>query len=169
MPNLRAKADRQVTSLLDFMFWSDLVVILAIVVLNIVNILRASSGQDAMITAAEPELVLIVSFALVLYLGYGCFNALSIKRRLGRIYVSLDETGISGVSLPNPMSGIAGEAFTVSYEKIVSVSIEEVAITKKHVAPSLRLEADEQVYIVPAPERLKEIVQRIAERMTVKS
>ena len=73
-----------------------------------------------------------------------------------------------GVSLPNPMSGIAGEAFTVFYEKIVSVSIEEVAITKKHVAPSLKLETDEQVYIVPAPERLKEAVQQIAERMTAK-
>lgn len=168
MPNMRVKADRQVTSLLDFMFWSDLVVILAIVGLNIVNILRANGTQGAMITAAEPELVLIVSFALVLYLGYGCFNALSIKRRLGRVYASLDETGVSGVSLPNPMSGIAGEAFTVFYEKIVSVSIEEVAITKKHVAPSLKLETDEQVYIVPAPERLKEAVQQIAERMTAK-
>jgi hypothetical protein len=168
MPNMRVKADRQVTSLLDFMFWSDLAVILAIVGLNIVNILRANGTQGAMITAAEPELVLIISFALVLYLGYGCFNALSIKRRLGRVYVSLDETGVSGVSLPNPMSGIAGEAFTVFYEKIVSVSIEEVAITKKHVAPSLKLETDEQVYIVPAPEHLKEIVQQIAERMTAK-
>ena len=168
MPNMRVKADRQVTSLLDFMFWSDLVVILAIVGLNIVNILRANGTQGAMITAAEPELVLIVSFALVLYLVYGCFNALSIKRRLDRVYVSLDETGVSGVSLPNPMSGIAGEAFTVFYEKIVSVSIEEVAITKKHVAPSLKLETDEQVYIVPAPENQKEIVQQIAERMTTK-
>ena len=168
MPNLRAKADRQITSLLDFMFWSDLIVILVIVGLNIVNILRAGSTQGAMITAAEPELVLIVSFALVLYLGYGCFNALSIKHRLGLVYLSLDEMGVSGVSLPNPMSGIAGEAFTVSFEKIVSVSIEEVAITTKHVAPSLKLETDEQVYIVPALERLKEAVQQIAERMTTK-
>ena len=61
MPNLRVKADRNATSLLDFMFWSDLIVILVIVGVNIANILRANSGQGALVTAAEPELVLIVS------------------------------------------------------------------------------------------------------------
>ena len=168
MQKMTVKADRQVTSLLDFTFWSDFAVILAIVALNIVNLLRANGGQGAMITAAEPGLVLMVSFSLTIYLGYGCFNALSIKRRLARVYVSLDEAGVSGVSLPSPMSGRAGEAFTVSYGQIVSVSMEEVAITKKHAAPSLKLETDGQSYIVPAPERLKEIVQQIAERMTAK-
>ena len=89
MQQIRAKADRQVTSLLDFTFWSDLIVILAIVGINIVNILRANSGQSALVTAAEPELVLIVSFALVLYLGYGCVQALSIKSRMNRVFMRL--------------------------------------------------------------------------------
>ena len=168
MANLRAKADRQATSLLDFMFWSDLVVILVIVGVNIANILRANSGQGALVTAAEPGLVLIVSFALVLYLGYGCFNALAIKSRLSRVFVSLNESGVSGFSLPNPTTGVPGEAFAVSYDQITSVCVEELAITKKHVAPSLRLETTEQSYHVPAPEHLKEIVQQIAERMTTK-
>lgn len=168
MQQMRVKADRQVTSLLDFTFWSDLIVILAIVGINIVNILRASSGQSALVTAAEPELVLIVSFALVLYLGYGCVQALSIKSRMNRVFVSLDEAGVSGLSLPNPTNGIPGEAFSVSYSEITSVSVEELSITKKHVAPSLKLEAGEEVYHVPAPEKLKEIVQQIAERMTAK-
>lgn len=168
MPNLRVKADRNATSLLDFMFWSDLVVILVIVGINIANILRANSGQGALVTAAEPELVLIVSFALVLYLGYGCFNALAIKSRLSRVFVSLDDTGVSGLSLPNPTVGVPGEEFSLGYEAISSVSIVELAITKKHVAPSLRLETSEQSYHVPAPEHLKEIVQQIAERMTAK-
>ena len=95
MQQIRAKADRQVTSLLDFTFWSDLIVILAIVGINIVNILRANSGQSALVTAAEPELVLIVSFALVLYLGYGCVQALSIKSRMNRVFVSLDEARVA--------------------------------------------------------------------------
>jgi hypothetical protein len=168
MQQMRVRADRQVTSLLDFTFWSDLVVILVIVGVNIVNILRANGGQGALVTAAEPELVLIVSFALVLYLGYGCVQALSIKSRMNRVFVSLDETGVSGLSLPNPTTGVPGEEFSISYDKITSVSVEEIAITKKHVAPSLKLEADEQSYHVPAPEHLKEIVQQIAERMTAK-
>ena len=168
MPNLRVKADKNATSLLDFMFWSDLVVILVIVGINIANILRTNSGQGALVTAAEPELVLIVSFALVLYLGYGCYNALAIKNRLSRVFVSLDETGVSGFSLPSPTTGVPGEEFSVRYETITSVSMVELAITKKHVAPSLRLETTEQSYHVPAPEQLKEIVQQIAERMSTK-
>ena len=169
MPNMRVKADRQATSLLDFMFWSDLVVILVVVGINVANILRANSASGALVTAAEPELVLIVSFALVLYLGYGCIQALAIKNRLKRVFVSLDETGVKGFSLPNPTTGVPGEEFSLPYSAITAVSVEELAITKKHVAPSLKLESSELSYHVPAPEQLKEIVQQIAERMTVKS
>ena len=165
---MTVKADRQTTSLLDFTCWSNVAVILAIVVINIINLSRAKTAQGALVTAAAPELVMIVSFALVLYLGYGCYTALATKRRLSRVFVSLDEAGVSGVALPHPTTGEAGEAFSIPFAEIRSVSIEEIAITRKHMAPSLRLETDERAYHVPAPERLKELVREIADRMTAK-
>jgi len=84
------------------------------------------------------------------------------------VFVSLDDAGVSGVSLPNPMSSEPGEPFTIPYAQIQSVSVDGVAITKKHTALSLKLESDGKTYMVPAPEGLKEIVRQIAERMTAK-
>jgi hypothetical protein len=46
--------------------------------------------------------------------------------------------------------------------------IVEVSITKKHTTPSLKIEAGERAYYVPAPEGLKELVREIADQMTGK-
>jgi len=74
MPRTTAKVDRQVTILLDIMFWSNAVVLLFIAVINAINLSRVNSGQTALITTATPSLVLVVSFAIVMYLGYNCFS-----------------------------------------------------------------------------------------------
>ena len=165
MQQTTVKADRQTTSLLDFMFWSNVVVIVAILGLNAINLTRANTPQGALVSVAEPQLVLIVSFALILYLAYGCYTSLATKRRLSQVFVTLNEAGVSGVSLPRPTTSEPAEAFSVTYDSIVSVSIEEIAITKNHVAPALKIETAEKSYLVPAPERLKELVSAIAERM----
>lgn len=168
MQSITAKADKQTTSLFDFMFWSDVVVILAIVGLNIVNLSRANTAQGALVSVAEPQLVFIVSLALIMYLCYGCYTALATKKRFGNVFVTLDDAGVSGYSLPHPATGERGEAFTASYDDIVSVSLIEVAVSRKHIAPALKIETEENSFVVPAPERVKELVNQIAERMKQK-
>lgn len=168
MQKMTAKVDRQTTSLLDFTFWSNVVVILLVVVINTINFIRISKGLTAFVTAAAPEMLLMISFALALYLGYGCLTALAIKKRLRAVYITLDDAGVSGLSLSNPTSNAAGEPFALSYGEICSISVVDIPVTKKHVAPSLKMETAEHAFIVPAPEKLKELVQLIADHMTAK-
>ena len=168
MEKITAKVDRQATSLLDISLGSNVIVILIIIAINIINLARANSGQGALVTAAAPGLVLIMSLALVLYLVYGCWGAFTTRRRLGRVFVTLDETGVSGVSLQNPTTSEPAEPFSVPYAQIQSVSVDGVAITKKHTALSLKIETAERAYLVPSPEGLKDLVQTIADRMTAK-
>ena len=168
MNQITAKVDRQTTILLDFMFWSNALVLAFIVVINAINLARVNMGQKALLTTASPQLVLLVSFAIILYLGFNCFNALAIKRRLVGISVSLDESGVSGLSLPSPTTNEKAEPFAVPFSQIETVSIAEVAITKKHMAPSLKIETAERAYYVPAPEGLKELVRTIADQMGTK-
>ncbi|MDD4311137.1 MAG: hypothetical protein PHW41_01485 [Eubacteriales bacterium] len=168
MKNITAKVDRQATMLLDLTFWSNAVVLLFIVVINVINLARVSLGQTALLTTASPQMVLLVSFAIILYLGYNSFNALAIKRRLLGVSFTMDETGVTGTSLPNPAISEQGETFSVPFSQIVEVSIVEVSITRKHTAPSLKIETAERAYYVPAPEGLKELVREIAEQMGAK-
>ncbi|MBA4347950.1 MAG: hypothetical protein C0413_03765 [Clostridiales bacterium] len=166
MQKITVRADRQVTSLLDFAFWSNVVVVLAVITINIINFLRMSSGQPAFVTAVAPEMFVMISFALALYLGFKCLTTRATKKRLSAVFVTLDDAGISGLCLPNPTSSKEGETFMVTYGEIRTVSVEDVAVTKKHVAPSLKLETAERTYIVPAPEGINELIRLIADQMT---
>ena len=168
MQKITAKVDRQATSLLDITLGSNVIVILIIIGINIVNLVRANSTEGALVNAAPPGLVMIVSLALVLYLAYGCWGAFSTRRRLGKVFVSLDDAGVSGVSLPNPTSAEQAEAFSIPYAQISSVSVDGVALTRKHTVLSLKIESGERAYHVPAPEGLKELVKQIADQMTAK-
>jgi len=168
MEKITAKVDRQATSLLDITIGSNLIVILIIIGINIVNLVRANSAEGALLSAASPNLVIIVSLALVLYLLYGCWGAFSTRRRLGKVFVSIDDSGVSGVSLSNPTTAERSEEFSVPFSQIQSVSVDGVALTKKHTVLSLKLETAERAYYVPAPEGLKELVQLIADHMTTK-
>ncbi len=168
MKNITAKVDRQATVLLDFMFWSNAVVLAFIVVINAINLARVNLGQTALLTTASPSLVLLVSLAIILYLGFNCFSALAIKKRLNGVSVSVDEAGVSGLSLPSPTTSEKAEPFIVPFSQIETVSISEISITRKHMAPSLKIETAERAYFVPAPEGLKELVRTIADRMGAK-
>ena len=168
MQKITARVDRQATVLLDFMFWSNIFVLLFIVVVNAVNFARVNIGQTALLTTASPSLVLLVSLAIILYLAYNCFSSLAIKKRLNRVSVTVDEAGITGLSLPSPMTNDKGELFLVSFSQIETVSIVEIAITKKHMAPSLKIETAEYAFYIPAPEGLKELVRTIADQMGTK-
>ena len=168
MNQITAKVDRQTTILLDFMFWSNVLVLAFIVVINVINFARVNLGQKALLTTASPQLVLLVSFAIVLYLGYNCYNALAIKRRLVGVSVTLDNSGVSGLSLPSPTTNEKAEPFSVPFSQIETVSIVEIAITKKHMAPSLKIETDANAFYIPAPEGLKELVRTIADQMGAK-
>ena len=168
MNQITAKVDRQTTILLDFMFWSNVLVLAFIVVINVINFARVNLGQKALLTTASPQLVLLVSFAIVLYLGYNCYNALAIKRRLVGVSVTLESSGVSGLSLPSPATNEKAEPFSVPFSQIETVSIVEIAITRKHTVPSLKIETAERAYYVPAPEGLKELVRMIADQMGAK-
>ena len=168
MQKITAKVDRQATVLLDIMFWSNIIVLLFIVVINAINLVRVNLGQTALLTTASPSLVLLVSFAIVLYLGYNCFSSLAIKKRLNGVSVTLDEAGVSGLSLPSPTTSEKAEPFTVPFSQIETVSISEISITRKHTAPSLKIETAERAYYIPAPEGLKELVRAIADQMGAK-
>lgn len=168
MQKITARVDRQATVLLDFMFWSNAFVMLFIAVINAINLTRVNHGQTALLTTASPSLVLLVSLAITLYLAYNCFSSLATKRRLFAVTIMIDELGVSGFSLPNPTTSEKGELFFTSFSQIESVSIVEISITKKHMAPSLKIETDENAYYIPAPEGLKELVRTIADQMGAK-
>jgi len=165
MSNTTARVDRQATGLLDVTFWSNVAVMLLLAAVSAVNTVRAGTEQGPLVRAAAPELVFAVSAALILYMGYGCFSAMATKRRLSRAFVSLDEAGVSGYALANPTAREAGEPFSLAYGELRFVGVVDVAITKKHAVPSLKIATQERGYIVPAPEGLREIVRLLAERM----
>lgn len=165
MQKLTASVDRQATMLLDLSFWSSAVVMVLLLAVNAVNMLRAGAGGEPLISLASPDLVLIVSLALCVWLAYSAVGALATRKRLSRVCVSCSEQGVSGVSMPNPSSGDKGEPFSLLYEEIRFVGSVEIPFTKKHQVPSLKLKDDQRSYIVPAPEGLPEIVRLISERM----
>ena len=148
-----ASVDRQATMLLDISFWSSMLVILLLLVINTVNMLRARAGGEPLISLASPDLILIASLAICVWLS--------------RVCVTCTELGVSGVSLPNPSAGDSGEPFSLPYGEIRFVGLVEVALTKRHQVPSLQLKDEQRCYIVPAPEGLAELIRLIADRMTI--
>ena len=166
MQTTTAKVDRQATSLLDLTFWSNIAVMILLLVVNGVNLLRVNSGEEALITLAAPELILIVSLALCVWMAFGCGSALATKKRLSRIYVTCSESGVEGISMPNPIERCAGEVFSLPYAKIKFAGVVEAPISKKHNAPSLKLiNDDEKSYIVPAVDNIDLVLRTICDQM----
>ena len=166
MQKLTASVDRQATMLLDMTFWSSVVVIVLLLVINAVNLFRANSGGEPLISLAEPDLVLIVSLAICVWMAFGGGGALATKKRLSRVNISCSDLGVSGISMPDPANGDVGEPFSLPYSEIRFVGSVEIPFTKRHQVPSLKLKDDQRCYIVPAPEGLPEIVRLISEHMT---
>lgn len=166
MQKFTASVDRQATMLLDMTFWSSMVVIVLLLVINTINMLRASSGGEPLISLASPDLILIVSLAICVWLAFGGIRALATKKRLSRVCVCCSETSVEGVSMPNPANGDEGEPFSLPYQDIRFVGSVDVPLTKRQQVPSLKLKDDQRSYIVPAPEGLPEIVRIISNRMT---
>ena len=169
MEGISVKVDRQATSLIDISFWSNLAIVLLLAVANFVNFTQAATAKGPLFTFAAPELILIASAALALWLAYNCAGLLAAKARLSKVRVALDENGVSGYALENPTLPQTGEPFSVSYESIRYVGVIDVPITKKHSAASLKVATDERGYVVPAPQNLQELVRRIADRMPAES
>ena len=159
------KVDKQIRSLFDLSFWSSIAVIILIAVSNFVNYFRIGAQQTPLVNGASPQLVLVVSIGLVLWMVYGCVGNVLAKRRLVKAYVSLDEAGVSGHAIANPTLREVGEAFSLSYAQILSVDAVAIAITKKHSAPALRLKTAEREYIIPALENISEIIRLLSERI----
>lgn len=165
MQRIESKIDRQAASLLDIMFWSNIVVIALLVVINAVNFYRVGSGGEALVTIASPEIIGVASVLLVCYLVYGSARAMLTRARLNRVFVSVSDSGVAGFSLPEPMSKKKGVRFSVPFAEITEVSTVLVAISKKHEVPSLKIGCQECIYIVPAPENLRDIVAAVSDRM----
>ena len=166
MKECTASVDRQATMLLDMTFWSSVVVIVLLLTVNTVNMLRARAGGEPLISLAAPDLILIASLAICVWLAFGGVHALAIKKRLSRVCVTCSEEGVSGVSMPNPSSDEAGEPFSLAYREIRSVASVDIPLTKRQQVPSLQLKDDQRCYIVPAPEGLPELMRLIADRMS---
>jgi len=165
MKTIQSRVSKQATSLLDITFWSNLVVIALIVVINVINLLRASAQQGNLIEIASPEFVVVVSVILCVWMGVRALSAIFTKRRLGSVYISLTETGVEGVSMPEPMSGRKGESFSLAYREITEVHRVEVPITRRNPVPSLRIGNSEESYTIPAPEQMDELIRLISAQM----
>ena len=165
MNKINAVADKQATSLLTISFWSNIAVMALIVTANAVNYIRIGAGRDPLIGMIRPEFLLVISLALIVWMAFGCFEFLAIKKRLGRVRVMLDDIGISGFALANPTTREDGERFSVAYSDVHFAGIVDVPISKKHTAPSLKIATSERAYVVPALENLREIERIISERM----
>ncbi len=165
MNDRTAKVDGQTKRLLDMNFWSNFAAILIIAGITAANMLRADAEQGALVGATSPQLVFIVSLALILWMGNSCIKAIKTKYRLSKVFITLDERGVTGYAMEDPMGSAPGQAFTLAYGDIQSVEITDVAITKKNSVPSLTLSGAEKSYVVPAPEGLHELIEAISDRM----
>lgn len=166
MEPITVRVDRQALSLLDITKWSNLACALLLAGLNVVGLFRSSGAEEAAQNPAlSPDLLLLLSVFIGGWMILRAVQAVAVKRRLDRVTLTVSDDGVEGVSLPAPTARDGdfpdGEHFSVPFSAIEGASVVEVAITKNHKAPSLRLECGEAVYIVPAPERLKELLELI--------
>jgi hypothetical protein len=162
---LKSNVDRQATSLLDITFWSNIVVIAVVIGINIVNIVREGTGGERVISFASPEFVLILSTALCVWMLARAISALVTKRRLKTVFLAVSDDGIAGVSMPEPMTNKQEKRFSVAFDQVCEVRTVEVAITKKHNVPSLKIGTADEWFIIPVPERLQEIVAMLSEML----
>lgn len=162
---IKSKVDRQATSLLDITFWSNLVVIAVVVAINIVNIIREGTGGRLLISFASPEFVMIASAILCVWMLVRAISALITKKRLKSVFIGVTDQGIEGVSLPEPMKKTKGRLFSIPFDQICEATIVEIAITKKNVVPSLKIGTTRESYTIPAPERMRFILDMILEHM----
>lgn len=162
---IKSHVDRQATSLLDITFWSNIVVIVVVIVINIVNIYREGIGGERLIAIASPMFVVIVSVALCVWMAVSAVSAAVTKKRLKRVYVAVTQSGIEGVSMPEPMTNKKPKRFSVEFGDLREARTVEVSITKKNVVPSLKIGNAVTSYTVPAPERLREILTLLLEHM----
>jgi len=157
--------DRQATSLLDITFWSNIAVIALLIAINTVNFYRAATGGEMLVKIASPELIAIISGILAIWMGVSCFTAMRVKARLKKVYLRLTETGVTGISMPEPMNNKKGTAFEIAYADITEIHIAEMHVTAKSTISSLRIVCGKQEYDVPAPEHLQELIELIGDRI----
>lgn len=165
MKEIKSRVSKQATSLLDITFWSNLVVILLVVVINAINLIRYNAQEGRLIEIASPEFVVVASVILCAWMAVRAFSAIITKKRLKGVYVSVTETGVEGVSMPEPMTGRKGEPFSLAFHEITDVHRVEVPITKRNPVPSLRVGNGEASYTIPSPEQMDELILLITERM----
>lgn len=157
--------DRQATSLLDITFWSNIAVIALLIAINAVNFYRAATGGVMLVKIASPELIAIISGILAIWMGVSCFTAMRVKARLKKVYLRLTETGVMGISMPEPMNNKKGTAFEIAYADITEIQVAEMHVTAKSTISSLRIVCGKQEYDVPAPEHLQELMELLGDRI----
>ncbi len=162
---IKSRVDRQATSLLDITFWSNIVVIAVVIGINIVNIMREDSGGEQLIAFASPEFVMIISTALCIWMLVRAISALVTKNKLKGVFIAVLDDVIEGVSMPEPMTTKQAKHFSVAFDQVCEARTVEVAITKKHDVPSLKIGTADESFTIPAPEHLREILNLIIERM----
>ena len=157
--------DRQATSLLGITLWSNIIVSVLLLFVNAVNLYRAETESELLISFASPEMVFLISLALCVWMIFGCVGVIATKRRIEKVFLSWSDEGVEGISMPDPISKRMGEPFQLKFSEIRFVGITEIPLTKRGTVPSLKICNDEKVYIVPAPEKLDEIVKMISDHM----
>lgn len=165
MQEMNYKVDRQATSLTDITFWSNIAVIALLIAINAVNFYRAVTGGEMLVKIASPELIAIISGILAIWMGVSCFTAMRVKARLKKVHLRLTETGVMGISMPEPMNNKKGTAFEIAYADITEIHVAEMHVTAKSTISSLRIVCGKQEYDVPAPEHLQELMELLGDRI----
>jgi hypothetical protein len=166
MQTIKSRVSRQATSLLDIAFWSNLVVIAIVIVINVINLCRSAAQDERLIAIASPELVVIASALLCVWMAVRAISALLTKRRLRSVYICVTQDGIEGVSMPEPMSGRKGVPFSLPFREITELHKVETPIARRSTVPSLRIGNSEVSYTVPAPEQMEELMVLISDQMS---
>lgn len=152
------KADKQVMSLLTINFWSNVVCIGLLAAINLVNLFRGNFGAAKAAEAGServlsPELLLFLSAICIVWLVVRMINVQRIKRRMEHVFLRIEGTTVSGISLAVPSASSRehpdGRPFTIDASAMREVFLQEVAIIHKQLAPSLVIKTDDDTFIVP--------------------
>lgn len=165
------KADKQVISLLTINFWSNVVCIGLLVAINLFNLFRGSFGAAEADSerVLSPELLLILSALCIVWLLVRMIRARRIKHRMEHVFLRLEGTTISGVSLAVPSASSRehpnGCPFTIDASAMREVYLQEVTIVQRQQAPSLVIKTDNDTFIVPGLEQLKMVQGSLTKRL----
>ena len=175
MEERRYSVAKEVFTSLQINRWGGIVCCALLVGLSVADLLQGAGGarpQSQSDLRISSELLLIICAVLAVALVWKFFQTTAVIKRLQKVTFALDETGVSGMSFPEPMRKDAqhpnGEEFHLPYEQISAVGIVNISATKRITVPALVVQSGEKKYVLPGItelENLKRVILRRAKEM----